>query len=149
MGASTAPTVKATLLTLLRADTALSGVQIDWSDPGQAIGQEELFYGRTIETEEPSPGMGQRRQREKYYLEVYIYVAADGDDPQTIETRCWALVAELENTIRANNMAQGALGTALVPGGWVVMGATEMTPFVSGGQRVAEALCRVNVEAIK
>lgn len=149
MAASTAPSIKAELLTLLRADSDLSGVQIDYADPGDAIGQEEVFCGRTIETEKPD-ALGQRKQRESYDLEIFIYVAMDGNDPQTCEERCWTLVAALENVVRANNGPSGALSAALSPGaGWVVMGAIEMTPFTHSGQRVAEARCLVHVEAIK
>lgn len=149
MSASTAPSVKAELLTLLRADAGLAGVQIDYADPGASIGQEEIFYGRTVETEKPD-SLGQRRQREAYDIEVYVYVAQDGDDPQACEERCWAIVAELENVVRANNSSSGALSAALTnAAGWVVMGAIEMTPFTVNGQRVCEALCRVHVEAIK
>lgn len=149
MAASTAPSVKAELLTLLRADSGLSGVQIEYADPGAEIQQESLFYGRTIQAEKPDT-LGQRKQRESYDVELYIYVATDSNDPQTCEERCWALAAVLENVIRANNGPQGALSSALTSAaGWVVMGAVEMTPFTHSGQRVCEALCRVHVEAIK
>lgn len=149
MAASTAPSVKAQLLTLLSADATLSGIQVSYADPGASIAAESLFYARTLETERPD-ALGQRKQRESYDVEVYVYAAMDGDDPQTVEERCWTLVACLENVVRANNGPQGALSTALSPGtGWVVYGGTEMTPFAFNGQRVAEALCKVHVEAIK
>lgn len=149
MAASTAPSVKAALLTLLRVDAGLSGVQIEYSDPGAAIQQESIFFGRTMETEKPD-SLGQRKQRESYDVEIYVYVAVDSDDPQTCEERCWALVAEIENVVRANNGRSGALSVALNPGaGWVVYGGTNMTPFAHDGQRVAEAQCKVHVEAIK
>ena len=149
MAASTAPSVKSALITLLRAEPALAGVGIDYSDPGSSIQQEAIFYARTLQTEKPD-SLGQRKQRESYDLEVYIYVQVPGDDPQLCEERCWTLVASLENVIRANNGSTGALSAALTPGnGWVVMGSIQMTPFTYNGARVAEALCRVHVEAIK
>lgn len=149
MASSTAPSVKAALLTLLRADSGLSGVQCNYADPGAEIAQESLFYGRTLQTEIPA-SMGQRAQREHYDIEIFIYVAVDSNDPQTCEERCWALVARLENVVRANNGSTGALSNALNPAaGWVVMGGIEMTPFQHAGQRVTEALCKVHVEARK
>lgn len=151
MAASTAPAVKAALLALLQAESTLAGVQCEYADPGDAIQQESLFYGRTLTTEKPD-SMGKRSQREAYDIEVYIYAAMDGNDPQTIEERCWTLVASLENVVRANNGNNGALTNAISnvsASGWVVFAGTEMTPFVSGGQRVAEALSKVHVEAIK
>lgn len=142
MAASSAPAVKAQLLTLLRADSALSGVQITYSHPGATIQQECVYFNRTVETERPA-ALGQRRQNEDYYMEVVVDVAQDGDDAQVCEERCWALVAEVENTIRNNNGPGGALAT--VVSGWVVFGAVEMTPFIERGQRLAEAVCRVQV----
>lgn len=154
MSATTAPSVKSALLTLIRADSTLSGIQSSYADPGQSIAQESLFYGRTVSTENPD-SMGKRAQREHYDVELYVYVALDGDDPQTAEERCWALVAALENVVRTNNGPQGALSVSLkdtaggAAAGWVVYAGTEMTPFVYGAQRVAEALCKIHVEAIK
>lgn len=150
MAASTAPSVKASLLALLRADSGLTGVRMDYADPGAEVGQEQLYYGRTLQTEHPGAGMGQRKQTELYEIEVYIGVAQDGDDAQTVEERCWALVARLETVVRANNGPQGALSVALNPAaGWVVMGAIEMVPFADNGQRCAVAVCKVHVEARK
>lgn len=149
MASSTASAVKAALLTLLSAETTLAGVQIDYSDPGAEIGAEEIFYGRTLQTEKPD-SLGQRSQREKYSLEVYVYAKQDGNDPQSCEERCWDLVAGLENVVRANNGPQGPLTNALSPGaGWVVMESVTMTPFTFQGARIAEALCKVYVEAKK
>jgi hypothetical protein len=149
MAASTAPQIKAALLTLLRADSGLSGVQCEYSDPGDAIQQESLFYGRTIESEQPS-SYGQRKQRESYDIELYIYVATDSNDPQTCEERCWALIARLETVVRANNSNTGALSTAMTNGaGWVAMAGITTTPFRFNGQCVTEGLCRVHVEAVK
>lgn len=151
MAASTAPAVKSALLTLLAADSGLSGVQIEYADPGAEIAQESIFFGRTIETEKPSPGMrgNNLKQRESYDLELWVYAAADGNDPQTVEERCWTLVGRVEAVVSANNTAQGTLGVTLVPGGWVVMAGIEMTPFTVNGQRVAEAKLTIHAEAIK
>lgn len=150
MAASTAPTVKAALLTLLRADTGLAGVQIDYADPGSEIGQEEIMFGRTVQTEHAAVLPPTRKQDETYDLEIWVYVANDGNDPQTVEERCWAIVARLETVVRANAGPTGALAAAMVNAiGWVAMGAIEMTPLAVPGQRVAEALCKVHVFARK
>lgn len=149
MSASTAPSVKSELLTLLRADSGLAGVQIDYADPGANIGQEQIFCGRTLQSEAPD-ALGGRSQREKYDLEVYVYVAQDGDNPQACEERCWALVARVESVVRANNGPQGALSAALAPGnGFLYMQGIDVTPFTFNGQRVTEGLCRIHVEAKK
>lgn len=148
MAASTAPAVKVALLTLLRADAGLSNVQVEYAHPGTMSAPEVLFFGRTIGTEAPD-SMGQRRQREIYDIEVVIGAKVDGDDAQTTEERCWALVAVLENVVRANNGPQGALLASIDSSGWLAMAGTQMTPYVESGARYSEALCRVHVEAIK
>lgn len=151
MSTSTAPAVKNALLGLMQADANLTGVRIDYADPGDEIGQEQIFFGRTLGSEQPAPGMGQRRQEENYEIEVYVYVAADGNDPQAVEDRAYAIVAELETLVRANNGPTGALAAVITGGGWAAMSAAPetMTPFTFGGQRVCEALCRVKVKARK
>lgn len=149
MSASTAPAVKAALLTLLRADAGYSNVLVEYSHPGTTSNPEVVFFGRVIATEQPD-SMGQRKQREHYDIEVVIGAKVDGDDAQTTEERCWTLVAVLENVVRANNGPQGALSLALSPGaGWVAMAATEMTSYIEAGARYSEALCKVGVTAIK
>jgi hypothetical protein len=149
MSASTAPAVKAQLLTLLRADPGYAGVLVEYGLPATSSNPEVVFFTRTIQTERPD-SIGQRKQRESYDIETVVGAKVDGDNPQAAEERCWALVAVLENIVRANNSNTGALSAALTPSvGWVVMGAIEMTPYVEQGARYAEALCKVHVEAIK
>jgi hypothetical protein len=150
VAASTAPTVKAALLTLLRADSGLAGVQMDYGDPGPEIGQEQLMFGRTIQTEQDATLPPQRKSDENYDIEVYIYVAGDGNDAQACEERCWALVARLETVVKSNAGPNGALAASMVNAvGWVAMAGIEMTPLTVPGQRVAEALCKVHVYARK
>lgn len=151
MGASTAPAVKAALFTLLQGDVNLAGVGIDWADPGEAIQQEAIFFGKTTSVDTVAPGMGQRRQEENYEIEVWVYVAVDGGDPQTVEDRAYVLVGELESLVRANNGPGGALSNVITGGGWANMsGAPKtLTPFIYGAQRVCEALCTVHVKARK
>lgn len=149
MAASSAPGVKAALLTLLQADAGLTGVGITYAHPG-VVTQEDIFYNRTIATEQPDT-IGQRKQREEYDIEVVVTVARDGNDAKAAEDRCWALVARVENVVRANNGANGALPAALGTGvaGAITMGGGDMTPYIEGGQRISEWLGRVHVWAIK
>lgn len=149
MAASTAPNVKAELMTLLQADSGLAGVQVSYADPGQEAAQEAIFYGRTIQSEQPN-SLGQRKQMERYDIEVYVGVTLDGNDAQSCEERCWALVARVETVVRANNGVSGGLSSAIQnAAGWVAMGGIEMEPFTVAGSRVAVAVCKVHVEAVK
>lgn len=150
MAASTAPSIKAALLSLLRADSGLSGVQCSYADPGQEVAQEAIFFARTLQTEQPD-SFGQRKQKEQYDIEVVVGVTMDGNDPEACEERCWALVARLETIVRANNGVSGSLSAAMTnAAGYVAMGGISMDPFTAvGGSRVAVALCKIHVVAVK
>lgn len=154
MAATTAPSVKAALMSLLQDDSDMQGVQISYADPGPEIAQEALFFGKTLTTEGPV-SMGNRRQQESYDIEIYIYVKVDGNDPQTAEERGWDLVSALEDLVRAENGNTGTLTAALQDrkfnpaAGWIVYAGTEMSPFRIGGARLVEALCKIHVEARK
>lgn len=147
---SSAPAVKAALLTLLQADSGLTGVQLTYNHPGLSIQQEAAYFQRTIQTEELYSA-GQRHQHETYDVELVVDVSQDGDDAQVCEERCWAIVARVELVIRANNGSGGGLSTAFPAGvgGAVTMGGVTMTPYINTGARLAEAVCLVHVEAIK
>lgn len=150
MGASTAPAVKAALLTLLQADGALSGVQIVYSHPGATVQKEAIYFEGTHGQEEPAT-LGTRKQLETYDIEVAVGVVTDGDQAQAGEERCWALVARLESIVRAQGgLPAGPVSLAMPGGGFAVMGGTEMTPYILGNsQRLAHAVCRVHVEGYK
>lgn len=138
MAASSAPAAKAALLALLQADAGLSGVQVEYAHPGAAIQQESIFFNRTTENDS-SVALGQRKRDEDYTLEVVVSVARDGNDPQGCEERCWALVAAIEDVVRANpDLSRTVSKFALYDG-------ADVTPYVEGGQRITEAVCRVAV----
>lgn len=143
MAASSAPAIKAELLTLLQASSGLEDVQIEYSHPGSTIQAESIYFGKTIETEVPG-ALGNRRQNEDYTIEVIVDCTQGGDDAQTCEERCWAMVAVLENVIRDNNGPTGAL-SALLGGGYVLYAGTDMTPYIETAGRLSEAVCQVRV----
>jgi hypothetical protein len=130
---------KAALLTLLRADSGLRVCKSSTRTPAPAIQQESIFFNRTTEND-TSVALGQRKRDEDYTLEVVVSVARDGDDAQGCEERCWAIVGHVENVVRANPTlsAHGRTKFALYDG-------ADMTPYAEGGQRIAEAVCRVAV----
>lgn len=99
--ASSVPLVKATLLTLLDARPGLSGVQTEWSDPGDDLKQESMFFG-TTELSEVSGQLGNGTRHESYTLTLWIFVLKDGNNPQATEERSWALAAEVEALLKSN-----------------------------------------------
>jgi hypothetical protein len=135
VAASSAPVVKANLLTILRARAGLSGVNVFWANPGTAIGQECIWLGKVSDLESddylrPAP----RRKQEDYTVEVIVWCVMDGDDPQTVETRWWALVGEVESALQADPTVGGAVNQ------WATITGMEQSPFTDGGQRGSEGV---------
>lgn len=134
MAASSAPAVKASLLTILRARAGLTGVQIEWSLPA-VLQQEAIWLGKVSdrETDEflrPNP----RAKQEDYTIECIVFCQLDGDDPQTVETRWWTLVGEVEAALQADPTVGGTLNQ------WALIEGIEQRPAVppNGGGRVSE-----------
>jgi len=144
VAATSAPAVKAALLTLMRATGSLSDVQLEYAHPGATIQQEYVFYHKTSEREKAA-ALGRKRRDEDYVIELIVGVARDGNDAQAAEERCWAIVSIIENLVRLNPGQAGDVMEGIVSG-WVVWGGAEMTPLIEAGQRLAEAVCRVEVK---
>lgn len=125
----------------------MAGVQVEYAHPGVSIQQESVFFRQTF-LEETAGALGQQRRNERYTLELIVAVALDGDDAQACEERMWALVAVVENSLRPPTGPGGANSANL--GGAVnlraVFAGAVATPYIEGGQRVSEAICRVDCE---
>lgn len=113
MAASTAPAVKAALLTQLAARTGLAGVGIHWAAPVDshlyAQSGEDIFLGDVSRDEEWLVLGGTRPRDEHYRLTVVVQAYRKGNDPQATETRCWALVEELAALLRDDPTVGGAI----------------------------------------
>lgn len=104
------PVVKGALLTLLQARSGLANVQVEWAWPGaNKIANESVFF-EDAKLDERSDQLGNGTRREDYTLPVYVCVKQKGNDPQTVETRAWALVAEIEAQLKPPNNADLGLG---------------------------------------
>lgn len=146
MSASTAPAVKAALVTLLAADPTIVAdeVQVEYAEPGSGLRQEAIWFDRTVLREEAA-AFGYQRRNEDYTLELVVFVAQDGDEAQLCEERAWELVAIVENTLRGNPTAGGAVNLSVQ-----FIGA-EMQPGFApkGAQRVAIATCELQCKSRK
>lgn len=146
MAATSAPAVKRVLLELLRNSPLIGQgqVQVEYAHPGAAIQAESIFFHRTVVTE-TAAALGALRRDEDYYVELVVSVLQDGEDAQTPEERCWALVEAAEELVRKN---PGKAGDAMagIVSGWVVWSSAEMTPLFEAGARNAEAVCHVTVK---
>jgi hypothetical protein len=99
--ATTVPACKAAVLALLAARPALTGVVLTWAGPtkDEDFTEEMIFLGDTDRTSDWAE-LGAGRRVESYSLTVTVYVEQWGDDPQAAEQRAYALLDEVEDTLR-------------------------------------------------
>ena len=101
MASTTIYSVKSTLLTKLKADSDLSGIQITYGDPGQAARREFVFIGDvTAGGQDPeSLSSGRRRRIESYTLDVIVSVQSKPQGLQENEQRAIVLASAVENVV--------------------------------------------------
>ena len=104
MASTTIYSVKSTLLTKLKADSDLSGIQITYGDPGQAARREFIFIGDvTAGGQDPeSLSSGRRRRIESYTLDVIVSVQSKPQGLQETEQRAIVLASAVENVVADN-----------------------------------------------
>lgn len=149
MSATTAPAVKAALLTLMQADALFvtDAVQVRYAHPGSTIGQDAIYMGKVVE-HEAAAALGALRRDEDYDLDVIVDCYRDGPNDtaaQAAEQTCLAYVQELENLIRANP-GRGSDAFASIVNGWVVFQSYTVTPYPESAGRLSEAVCVVHVK---
>jgi hypothetical protein len=115
MATSTIPALKAALLSLLAARTNLSGVQVVWGAPLPNPGREFIALAGT-EGEQQTAAIGRLRREEEYRLTIYASTLREGQNQQACTERAFALVAEIEDAVRADPSIGGVVRTALVDG---------------------------------
>ena len=101
MASTTIYSVKSTLLTKLKAESDLSGIQITYGDPGQAARREFIFIGDvTAGGQDPeSLSSGRRRRIESYTLDVIVSVQSKPQGLQENEQRAIVLASAVENVV--------------------------------------------------
>ena len=97
---STAPLMKAALLTALSARAGLSGVTVSYGAPTQ--GPREFIALSDISGTQEFAMLGHLRKDETYTLSVYCSVLREGNMQQTCTERCFELAAEIEDELRTN-----------------------------------------------
>lgn len=115
MATSTIPALKAALLALLAARANLSGVQVVWGAPLPNPGREFIALAGT-EGEQQTAAIGRLRREEEYRLTIYCSTLREGQNQQACTERAFALVAEVEDAVRADPSIGGVVRTALVDG---------------------------------
>jgi len=104
MASTTIYSVKSTLLTKLKAESDLSGIQITYGDPGGAARREFIFIGDvTAGGQDPeSLSSGRRRRIESYTLDVIVSVQSKPQGLQENEQRAVVLASAVENVVADN-----------------------------------------------
>ena len=104
MASTTIYSVKSTLLTKLKAESDLSGIQITYGDPGQAARREFIFIGDvTAGGQDPeSLSSGRRRRIESYTLDVIVSVQSKPQGLQENEQRAIVLASAVEDVVADN-----------------------------------------------
>ena len=104
MASTTIYSVKSTLLTKLKAESDLSGIQITYGDPGGAARREFIFIGDvTAGGQDPeSLSSGRRRRIESYTLDVIVSVQSKPQGLQENEQRAIVLASAVENVVADN-----------------------------------------------
>ena len=104
MASTTIYEVKAALLTKLKAESDLSGIQITYGDPGGAALREHIFIGDvTAGSQDPeSLSSGRRRRIESYTLDVIVSVQSKPQGLQENEQRAIVLASAVENVVADN-----------------------------------------------
>lgn len=110
---STVPTVRAQLVTLLRARPGMADTTVTPTSPGDAQYNEAIFLGRARGAhDQPVSRAGRLKREEDYVLDVWIEVVRPGRDGSVAEDRAFALFGELEDVV-ADDPVIGLAGTIL------------------------------------
>lgn len=100
MATSTFPAVKAGLVALLQAAPTLSGVRVDYGDPGGALEREHVFLGGTDVDGQDWVSIGPFHREEEYGLKFYVHVAIPGASQQEATERAHVLFGVIETVVR-------------------------------------------------
>jgi hypothetical protein len=107
VSASTAPAAKAALLTIFAAAAGLSGVTLSWDQPTKDSDYTgEMIWLGDVQGSENWSSLGAQRREESYTVGLGVYVEQWGDDPQTVETRLWAVWAAATEALRTDLRSQ-------------------------------------------
>jgi len=117
MAASTVPAAKAAILAMLRARPALNEVAITWGEPTEKedIQPEMIFFDGPVPRLPSWATLGADNPLdEEYTVTLQVRSYTPGDDPDIAEQRCWTLIDEIEQGIRADLRLGGLLRVPIV-----------------------------------
>lgn len=128
-------------------DVTLTGVQVAWGRPKDADMLDEMIVVGDVESEDDTTVSmrkdAQGKVEENYEVAVVVSVRKHGNDPRTVETRMWALVARVETLIRADP----TLGGDVAGAGYAVVSSKTQTNYSDSEARVSDCAVAVAVKA--
>ena len=100
---STAPVARLALFNLFAAAPGLSGVQVSYSHPGDAMETDTVYLGDIRGRSAPATIKAGRRTRdESYTVDVWVETTVDGPSAQGASERAWTLAAAVEDVVAAD-----------------------------------------------
>lgn len=139
MASSSIPSVKAALIAMLTARSGLAGVQVEWAHPGTGKIEPEAIFFIEPDVNEDAVTLGNKKHEELYTLHLIVTVLDRGDDSQAAELRMWALVAEVEEGLRADANLGGVTNLT-----WALVAGKRPANYIETAGRVAE--CDVSID---
>lgn len=111
MSTTTAPIIRAQLISLLAARPALTDVLVKHVWQGDAAEQEQIYLGNTsADLDFATIRAGRKKREEDYTIQVIIDVETPTDWGPASETRAFVLAGDVDNML-ADDPAIGLAGT--------------------------------------
>jgi hypothetical protein len=129
---TTAPAARTALLSMLSERSALDDTTVRRTAATRVEDvTASMIWLQGVESTQDTAGIGMRRRTEDYVLVLVLSTVTPGDDPETAESRCFDLLAEVEETLREDPTLDGALRTDAMKGfaqvaGWAM---PELEPY--------------------
>jgi hypothetical protein len=140
---TTAPATKRALVEMFGELDGLSGVKVHYGylNDAQQLGQENINVGKVRFNQEWG-ALANLRREESYRVELVVLVKRGGDDQQGTEERMWAVLAEIEQALRADPTVGGFVRVAEL-----TEGEQDNSPDSEGwfSQVVAQITCKASL----
>lgn len=114
MATSTVPAFKAALRTLLQARTGLANVQVTYGPPLPVPESEFIWLGDVQGAQDRAAMAGTTVEQYDATVLIRVLTSTAPDDFKTAGDRAFALMAEVENCVRADQTVSGTVNTAHV-----------------------------------
>jgi hypothetical protein len=144
MSSSSIPTLKRNLQSLLAARTALHDVTISWGPPLPNTPREYISLGDVVGDQDWATVGGLTRLF-RSDLALLVSVLREGQEQQAATERAFALLAEVESAVRADQTVGGAVLVAGVGGRIDLVELPSPDGMRRGAQVTAQIHCMTHI----